>query len=86
MSRSKKIEAARDFIKSAILPLIEEVLVKKICQTMDVISDDRGELLDALQRLYDVQNGPPLEKHRCDWEEAMEKARNILQGGNHDNQ
>jgi hypothetical protein len=32
------------------------------------------ELLEALQALYDEQNGAPLELHRDDWERAMEMA------------
>jgi len=33
------------------------------------------ELLEALERLCDEQNGPPLIHYAPDWEEAMDKAR-----------
>ena len=35
----------------------------------------RDVLLEALQALYDEQNGPPLIRHQAAWEAAMEKAR-----------
>ena len=35
----------------------------------------RDALLEALQALYDEQNGPPLIRHQAAWEAAMEKAR-----------
>lgn len=43
-------------------------------------------LRETLQALYDVQNGPPLEKYRDDWEAVMGKVVNILREVNHDNQ
>ena len=36
------------------------------------------ELVEALQCLYDEQNGAPLIKHQKDWEEAMDKAESAL--------
>ena len=35
----------------------------------------RDLLLEALQALYDEQQGPPLIRHQAAWEAAMEKAR-----------
>ncbi|NCC61600.1 MAG: hypothetical protein EOM12_11805 [Verrucomicrobiae bacterium] len=44
------------------------------------IRDSRDPLRDALQALYDEQNGPPLEqRYREAWEAAMEKARKVLE-------
>lgn len=37
-------------------------------------------LREALQELYDVQNGPPLERERQQWEAAMEKAEDAIRG------
>lgn len=36
------------------------------------------ELAEALRILYDFQNGPPLEKYRTQWTQAMELARSAL--------
>ena len=47
-------------------PLAERVLELKA---------QRDALLEALQALYDEQNGPPLIRHQAAWEAAMEKAR-----------
>ena len=35
-------------------------------------------LLDALQDLYDEQNGPPLIRDKDSWEKAMEKAKQAI--------
>jgi hypothetical protein len=37
-----------------------------------------ARLVGILRDLVDVQNGPPLEKYRADWEDAMERARAAL--------
>lgn len=39
------------------------------------VEAQRDALLEALQALYDEQNGPPLIRHQAAWEAAMEKAR-----------
>lgn len=36
------------------------------------------EALDALQDLYDEQNDAPLERHRANWQAAMDKASVVL--------
>jgi len=36
------------------------------------------ELVDALQDLYDEQNGPPLIRHQSSWQKAMDKAGEML--------
>lgn len=38
----------------------------------------REEVIDALEALHAVQNGPPLLKYEADWNEAMKKAEAIL--------
>lgn len=35
---------------------------------------------DALQDLYDEQNGPPLLRHEKSWQAAMDKAEEVLKG------
>ena len=39
---------------------------------------EKAQLRAALQYLIDEQNGPPLEKRRAQWEEAMNEAKAIL--------
>jgi chromosome segregation ATPase len=39
---------------------------------------EAARLVGILRDLVDVQNGPPLEKYRADWEDAMERARAAL--------
>ena len=39
------------------------------------VEAQRDALLEALQALYDEQNGPPLIRHQAAWEAAMQKAR-----------
>ena len=39
------------------------------------VEAQRDALLEALQALYDEQQGPPLIRHQAAWEAAMEKAR-----------
>ena len=36
------------------------------------------QMLEALRDLHDCQNGPPLSRHKEEWEEAMEKTRGLL--------
>lgn len=36
------------------------------------------ELMEALQALYDEQNGPPLIRHEAQWQAAMDAARAAL--------
>lgn len=53
MNNHQKREAARDFLRSAVMPLIEEVLVKKFCQTMYVIAETNREgriIMDAADK------------------------------------
>ena len=46
----------------------------------------RDALLEALQALYDEQQGPPLIRHQAAWEAAMQQARaaiKAVEGENH---
>ena len=42
------------------------------------LTAENAQLRAALQNLIDEQNGPPLEKRRAQWEEAMNEAKAIL--------
>ena len=57
MNEEQKRDAARDFIRSAILPLIEDVLVKKFCQSMDVIAEQNRDLSDEKETLLVALEG-----------------------------
>ena len=52
------------------LSIVKPIVAKK--------DKEIGELVEALQCLYDEQNGAPLIKHQKDWEEAMDKAESAL--------
>jgi hypothetical protein len=41
-------------------------------------SEAAPELAEALRILYDLQNGPPLEKYRDQWNDAMALAKAAL--------
>jgi regulator of replication initiation timing len=43
---------------------------------------ENNRLREALQALYDEQNGPPLENDKEDWQEAMRMAEEVLRGEN----
>ena len=36
-------------------------------------TQQQSEAVELLQELFDLQNGPPLETYRKQWEEAMDK-------------
>ena len=42
---------------------------------------ENERLKEALQSLYDEQNGPPLIRYQKSWEAAMDKAEQALKGG-----
>jgi hypothetical protein len=42
------------------------------------VEDENAQLRDALQSLYDVQNGSPLPKYQAEYDAAMAKARAAL--------
>lgn len=44
----------------------------------DKLRAERDAAIEALQELYDYQNGPPLLKYEIEWNQAMLKARIAL--------
>jgi hypothetical protein len=46
----------------------------------EALMAQRDELIEALQSLYDEQNGPPLIREEKHWKEAMDKAEKALKG------
>ena len=51
----------------------------KLCVTCDVYVQN-ANLKEALQELYDWQNGPPLLRHEIEWKNAMKMASEALKG------
>ena len=45
---------------------------------LNTAKEDKGRLHDALQNLYDEQNGVPLLHHETTWQAAMEEAEKLL--------
>ena len=61
-------------------PCEMDVLEMQLCRA----KARNAELTDALQCLYDEQQGPPLElpRHKASWQAAMDKARALLEASN----
>jgi len=65
-----------------------EQTAKMVCtpkESMDALDAEIARLVlknralkEALQKLYDIQNGPPLIKEKAAWEDAMKKAEELL--------
>jgi len=57
-----------------------DVLEMQLCRANARVA----ELTDALQCLYDEQQGPPLElpRHKASWQAAMDKASKLLEASN----
>lgn len=62
---------------------VETVCIPKV--SMDALDAEIGrlalknkDLREALQGLYDAQNGPPLIKEKAAWEDAMKEAEELL--------
>jgi len=49
-----------------------------IVELLNIYEDGIRELRDALQALYDEQNGSPLVRDADDWHEAMRQAESVL--------
>ena len=58
----------------------DEAFVTMIAQIARDARDDQDvqRLTDALQALYNVQNGPPLIRDTDEWNAAMERAAELL--------
>jgi hypothetical protein len=49
-----------------------------IGQKTSSLQSEVEQLKGALQELVDIQNGPPLEQHKNEWQEVMDKCYSIL--------
>lgn len=47
-------------------------------KTIQSLQSEVEQLKGALQELVDIQNGPPLEQHKKEWQEIIEKCYSIL--------
>jgi len=57
---------------------------KELQAEADALAARVAKLTDALQCLYDEQQGPPLElpRHKASWQAAMDKASKLLEASN----
>ncbi len=54
--------------------------IVKLLEAIDELRAENARLREALQALYDVQNGCPLPKYQAEYDVAMVKANEALQG------
>ena len=50
----------------------------KLAVELTTANDENKRLRDALQGLYDAQNGPPLARREKSWQASMDKAVKLL--------
>ena len=67
----RRLHAENESLHEKYHTAIKQAITKR---TNELLAQ-RDALLEALQALYDEQNGPPLIRHQAAWEAAMEKAR-----------
>jgi len=53
-------------------------LKKVLLPELSSLQSEVEQLKGALQELVDIQNGPPLEQHKKEWQEIIEKCYSIL--------
>ena len=53
--------------------------IKRLQAELDTAKEENKQLRDALQDLYDEQNGPPLLRDEVSWQAAMDKAEKLLE-------
>lgn len=52
--------------------------VPELLPGCEAATPDVGRLLNIIERFVDIQNGPPLEKYRAQWEGLMDEANTVL--------
>jgi hypothetical protein len=57
---------------------IEYILKSESDKSISSLQSEVEQLKGALQELVDIQNGPPLEQHKNEWREIMDKCYSIL--------
>lgn len=61
--------------------IVQEIMTEVFTEYNKILSSLQSEveqLKGALQELVDIQNGPPLEQHKNEWQEVMDKCYSIL--------
>ena len=53
-----------------------EAILRKL---NEIYRRGQSESIELLRDLADLQNGPPLERHRAEWEQVMERVDAALQ-------
>ncbi len=75
LNKSVKI---RDNAMHALMDHMDDKKEKQLQAELDTASKRIRRLHDALQNLYDEQNGVPLLHHEATWQAAMEEAEKLL--------
>ncbi len=52
--------------------------IEQLKAELNTAKEDKGRLREALQNLYDEQNGVPLLHHETAWEAVMDEAEKLL--------
>lgn len=60
---------------------MQETSIEKVCipAMLEYASQVNAEAVRLLRDLHDLQNGPPLEKYREEWEETMQQVGEFLE-------
>ena len=79
MSLIKKLEAAI-VKKHVVFKNGREIMYDfyDIAKANEIIEKELKTVYDALEALYDVQNGPPLVRYEKEWNEAMKLAGSVI--------
>lgn len=59
-------------------PLLHAMMQDFANQQTSKLQQELKEAREALQELVDLQNGAPLEQHKAEWEQTMEKCYSVL--------
>jgi hypothetical protein len=75
----EKYETERPKVLSKIIAFVKEAEEKNAEQAFILFQQEQiKELVDALQSLYDLQNGSPLPSYDKDYEKAMNESSRVL--------
>ncbi len=74
----KARRASRSAILAPVARSFLQAWLDELEAELNTAKEDKGRLHDALQNLYDEQNGVPLLHHETTWQAAMEEAEKLL--------
>lgn len=79
---SAELQRVDGILDTAGVPAMGCVMLHSPAGRVRWLVERRDELRTVLRDLYDAQNGPPLERGREKWEDAMRLAAAVLEDGN----